>query len=139
MVPRDGTDSVTKAGPVVVPSDHMGVLDSRRALYVAVLLAGRLADSATTRYGLAQPGVYESNPVVAWQVARFGPDAGLLVANVLAIGLVVGLGELGVRLSRRRAREDDGDVGRVLALCYLPYAVVSFGAALHNLRVIAAA
>jgi len=114
------------------------VLGSRRTRYVAVLLVGRLADTLTTRYGLAQAGVYERNPFVAWLLGAFGPNVGLLVANAIAVGLVVFLGELGVRYCRERALED-AHAARVLAVCYLPFAAVSFGAAVHNVRVIAAA
>lgn len=114
------------------------MLGTRRTGYVAVLLAGRVADSATTLYGLSIPGIYECNPTVAWLVAALGPGAGLLVANVVAVGLVVLVGEVGVRYCRRSDREA-ASVPLALAVCYLPFAVVSFGAAVHNLRVIAAA
>lgn len=111
---------------------------SRRGQYVLVLLFGRAADSATTLYGLAQPGVYERNPVVASLIGTYGPELGLLVANALAVGLVVLAAEAGLRTCRRSGVED-GLAAAVVAVCYLPFAVVSFAAALYNLGVIAVA
>lgn len=116
----------------------MGALHSRRVLYVAVLLGGRIADSATTAYGLTLPGVYERNPAVAWLIDLFGAGGGLFVANVLAVGAVVLAAEVGVRVCRRAGLED-GSAALVLGSCYLPFAVTSFGAALYNIQVIAAA
>lgn len=115
----------------------MAEAPSRRGLYAALLLLGRVADSTTTLYGLAQPGVYERNPVVAWLLGTLGPGTGLLVANVLAVGAVVAAAEVVVRLSRRGA-VDDGVAALAVALCYLPFALVSFVAAVHNVGVIAA-
>lgn len=119
-----------------MPSLHpVADAPTRRGEYVAVLLLGRAADSATTLYGLAQPGVYERNPAVAWLLDAFGTGAGLVVANVLAVGAVVVAAEVAVRLARRGA-VDEGVAALAVALCYLPFAVVSFVAAVHNVGII---
>lgn len=108
---------------------------SRRTEYLALLLAGRVADSLTTLYGLAQPGVYERNPLVASLIADWGPVVGITLVNVCALAAVVLATESGVRLARRQTA-DPRAVRAIRRIGYLPYAVVSFGAAVYNLRLL---
>lgn len=110
---------------------------SRRTEYLTLLLAGRTADSLTTLYGLAQPGVYERNPVVAALIAELGPLAGIAVMNLCAVLTVALATEAGVWVTRRQ-NADERTVRTVRAIGYLPYAAVSFGAAVYNVRLLLA-
>lgn len=144
----------------------MATLLERHAPYVPVLLVGRLADTATTLYGLTIAGVYERNVVVASLIESFGPGGGLTVANLCSIAAVVIVVEAGVAARRRRRRKavaladggsasTDGGAGGtrsgpsadggvlterlVVELGYLPSVALSFGAAAWNVGVLAAA
>lgn len=103
-----------------------------------LVIAGQLADSLTTLYGLRTDGVYERNPIVAHVLQELGPMLGLLVSNLLALGLLV----LGVELGARWCRERGTSSLRIRQLrvgCYLVFALASFAAAANNLHVLAAA
>lgn len=111
-------------------------LESRRLRYAAVLLVGRVADSATTAYGLTLPGVYERNPAVAWLMDALGAGGGLLVANLLSVGAVVLAAEAGARACRHDGL-DDRHVTLVRGACYLSFGLASLAVAAHNVAVIA--
>lgn len=103
----------------------------------AVVLAAQAADSATTLYGLRTHGVRERNPILAVLVEQIGPVLGLLLGNVLALGLLVTSVELGAQYCREHAVSETR-VRLFRACSYATFAVLSFAAAVHNLRVLAA-
>jgi hypothetical protein len=121
-------------------SDVSRLLD-RHGPYVPLLLVGRLADTATTLYGLQIGGVYERNAAVAWLMEAFGPGGGMLLSNLVSIAVVVVVVELGVASVRPERGGIEWPVSErlVVELGYLPAVVLSLGAASYNLGVIAAA
>lgn len=103
-----------------------------------LVLAGRTADSITTLYGLQTDGVYERNPVARLVFDQLGQLPGLVVSNLLALGLLV----VGVELGVQACRAGTVPECRIRLLrvgSYLGFAAVSFLAAVHNLRVLAGA
>ena len=99
---------------------------------------GQFADSATTLYGLEVAGAYERNPIVRHLVEQLGVGLGLLLANLVALALLVTAVEVGARCCRELA-VPESKVRLLRAGGYGFFATCSFGAALHNLRVLAAA
>lgn len=111
----------------------------RHGPYVLPLIVGRLADTVTTLHGLSLAGIYERNPLVAALIEALGPGAGILVANVISIGVVllaveIGVAAVGEDLGRIELRVEEH---HVLEVAYLPAVALSFGAAVNNLVVIA--
>jgi hypothetical protein len=117
-----------------------GLLE-RHGPYVPLLLVGRLADTATTIYGLQLGGVYERNAVVARLMEAFGPGGGMLVSNLLSIAVVVIVVEVAVASVRPERGGIEWPVSErlVVELGYLPAVILSLGAASYNLGVIAMA
>lgn len=118
----------------------VSTLVDRHGPYVPALLVGRLADTATTLYGLSVTGIYERNPLVAELIELLGPAGGMFVANLVTIAVVVGVVELAVATVRPNG--NDGlewpfSERFVLEVGYLPAVVLSFGAAVHNVGLIA--
>lgn len=116
-----------------------GLLD-RHAPYVAPLVLGRLADTATTLYGLTVTGIYERNPLVAGLIDALGPGTGMLLANLVSIATIVVAVEVGLAIAAPVRDTVEWPVEKhLMEIGYLPAVAVSFVAAIHNLGVIAVA
>lgn len=119
---------------------HVSTLLDRHGPYVPALLVGRLADTATTLYGLSVAGIYERNPLVAELIHQLGPAGGMLVANLVSVAMVILTVELAVlTISPETNRGIDWPLSErfVLEVGYLPAVALSFGAAIYNVGVIA--
>lgn len=100
------------------------------------VVTGQVADTATTLYGLQMRGVREQNPILAVVIERLGAWPGLLLANVLALTLLVASVELGAQYCREQAVPEQRV--RLFRACgYAIFALCSFAAAAHNLRILA--
>lgn len=119
----------------------MSTLLERHGPYVPTLLLARLADTTTTLYGLRIAGVYERNPFVAALIELLGPGGGMLLANLLTIGVVALAVEIAVAVVGADAHAIDVSLAErtVLDVGYLPAVALSFTAALYNVGVIATA
>ncbi|GAB3679350.1 hypothetical protein GCM10028857_00580 [Salinarchaeum chitinilyticum] len=118
----------------------MSGLFDRHAPYVAPLVLGRLADTATTLYGLTIAGIYERNPLVAGLIDALGPGVGMLLANLVSVAVIVAAVETGLAIADPVRDTVDWRVEKHLFdIGYLPAVAVSFFAAIHNLGVIALA
>jgi len=118
----------------------VSALLDRHAPYVAPLVLGRLADTATTLYGLTVAGIYERNPFVAALIEAFGPGVGMLLANLVSIAAIVAAVEIGLSVAGPVRDAVEWPVEKhLLDIGYLPAVIVSFLAAIHNVGVIAIA
>ncbi|ERH09446.1 MAG: hypothetical protein J07HX64_01200 [halophilic archaeon J07HX64] len=55
------------------------------ALWTLAIVLFVVGDWATTRYGLAQPGVVERNPLARWAIERFGVTVSLFLLKSSAL------------------------------------------------------
>ncbi len=99
---------------------------------IGVLVAAQLADLLVTVYGLSLPGVVEANPVAVAVMETLGTVPGLVLLSLVSLGAVVSVTEV----AARHCRATTVTPLWVRCLGYVPFALLSFAVAGHNLLVI---
>lgn len=99
---------------------------------IALLSLSKALDAATTLLGLTLvPGVVETNPFAAALFSRLGVVAGVVVASITVLAVVVAVTEAGVAWLRR-SDAPEWAAAATRAVGYLPPSLLFCAATVHN-------